>query len=84
MTEQTLVELVRQALVAGLVVIAPVLLAGLVVGVVTGLVQAASGVHEPIVGFVPKFAAMAVALLVSLPWMVERLAQLLRDAAAGP
>jgi flagellar biosynthesis protein FliQ len=84
MTEQALVELVRQALVAGLVVIAPVLLAGLAVGVITGLVQAASGVHEPIVGFVPKIAAMAVAVLVSLPWMVERLAQLVRDSAAGP
>ena len=84
MTEQQLVELVRQALVAGLVVLAPVLLAGLVVGVAAGLVQAASGVHEPIVGFVPKFAAMAVTLLVSLPWMVERLAELFRETAAGP
>jgi len=84
MTEQALVELVRQAVVAGLVVIAPVLLAGLAVGVLTGLLQAASGVHEPIVGFVPKFAVMAAAILVSLPWMVERLAELLRAAAAGP
>lgn len=83
MTEQ-LVELVRQAVVAGLVVAAPVLLAGLAVGIVAGLVQAASGVHEPIVGFVPKAAAMAVMLLLSLPWMVERLADLLRDTAAVP
>lgn len=83
MTEQ-LVELVRQALVAGLVVAAPVLLAGLAVGIVAGLVQAASGVHEPIVGFVPKAAAMAAMVLLSLPWMVERLADLLRDTAAVP
>ena len=62
----------------------PVLLAGLAVGVVAGLVQAATGVHEPIVGFVPKFAAMAATLVVSLPWMVERLAELFRETAAGP
>jgi flagellar biosynthesis protein FliQ len=80
MTDHTLIELVRHALVAGLVVIAPVL----IVGLATGVIQAASGVHEPIVGFVPKFAAMAVTFLLSLPWMVERLAQLFRDAAAGP
>jgi flagellar biosynthesis protein FliQ len=49
-----------------------------------GLVQAASGVHEPIVGFAPKALAMAAALVVSLPWMVERLAELFREAAAGP
>jgi flagellar biosynthetic protein FliQ len=51
---------------------------------VTGLVQAASGVHEPIVGFVPKLVAMAVAAVVALPWMVERLAELLREIATGP
>lgn len=83
MAEQ-LVELVRQAVVSGLVVAAPVLLAGLAVGIVAGLLQAASGVHEPIVGFVPKAAAMAVMVLLSLPWMVERLADLLRDSAAIP
>jgi flagellar biosynthetic protein FliQ len=60
-----------------------VLLVGLAVGIVTGLVQAASGVHEPIVGFVPKLVAMAVAAVVALPWMVERLAELLREIATG-
>jgi len=84
MNDQHLVELVRQALTAGLVVVAPLLLAALVVGVVTGLVQAASGVHEPIVGFVPKFAATAAMLLLMLPWMVERLAELFRETASGP
>jgi flagellar biosynthetic protein FliQ len=84
LTESQLVELVRQALIGGCVVILPVLLAGLAVGVATGLVQAASGVHEPIVGFAPKALAMAAALVVSLPWMVERLAELFRETAAGP
>jgi len=41
-------------------------------------------VHEPIVGFVPKVVAMAAAVVVSLPWMVERLAELVRETAAGP
>jgi len=82
--EQDLVELVRHAALAGFVVLLPMLAAGLAVGVVTGLVQAASGVHEPIVGFVPKVVAMGAAAVVSLPWMVERLAELMRDTAAGP
>lgn len=84
MSESQLVELVRQALIGGCVIMLPVLLAGLAVGVATGLVQAASGVHEPIVGFAPKALAMAAALVVSLPWMVERLAELFRETAAGP
>jgi len=84
MSEQHLVEVVRHAFTAGLLVLLPVLLVGLAVGLVTGLVQAASGVHEPIVGFVPKLVAMAVAAVVALPWMVERLAELLREIATGP
>ena len=84
MIESQLVELARQVLISGCVVLLPVLLTGLAVGVATGLVQAASGVHEPIVGFAPKALAMAAALVVSLPWMVERLAELFRDTAAGP
>jgi flagellar biosynthetic protein FliQ len=84
MSEQHLVEVVRHAFTAGLLVLLPVLLVGLAVGIVTGLVQAASGVHEPIVGFVPKLVAMGVAAVVALPWMVERLAELLREIATGP
>jgi len=78
-----LVELARQSLLAGLVVIAPVIVTGFVVGLGAGLLQAATGVHEPIVGLVPRLAAMAGALVLVLPWMVERLADLLRLAAGG-
>lgn len=84
MTDPQLVELVRQALIAGCLVLVPALLAGLAVGVATGLIQAATGVHEPIVGFVPKAAAIAAALVVSLPWMVERMVELFRETAIGP
>lgn len=79
-----LVELCRQALLVGMVVIAPLLLAGFVTGALTGLVQAATGVHEPVVGFVPRVVIMAVVLVVTLPWMVERLAELLRTTAHIP
>lgn len=79
-----LVEAVRQALLAGAVVAAPVLVAGFVVGTLAGLLQSATGVHEPIVGLVPRLAVMALVLLVTLPWMVERLTELFRATAAGP
>jgi flagellar biosynthetic protein FliQ len=76
-----LVESLRQAALAGAVVAVPVLMTGLAVGLVVGLVQAATGVHEPIVGLVPRLAAMVAAVVLTLPWMVERLADLVRLAA---
>ena len=84
MTDAQLVELVRQALLTGLVVAAPVLIAGFLAGTVLGLVQAATGVHEPIVGLVPRLLVMAVMILLCLPWIVERFVELFRVAAGGP
>ena len=46
MTDSDLVELMRQAILTGLLVIAPVLLAGFGVALVTGLMQAATGIHD--------------------------------------
>jgi flagellar biosynthetic protein FliQ len=61
-----------------------VLVTGLAVGTLMGIMQAATGVHEPIVGLVPRLVAMAIVLLLTLPWMVERLAELVRVTAGGP
>ena len=83
MPDTDLVELVRQTLLSGCLVMAPVLCVGFVVGAAMGLVQAATGVHEQIVGLVPRLVAMAAALVVLAPWMLERMADLVRTAIAG-
>ncbi|MFM1903161.1 MAG: Bacterial export protein family 3 [Planctomycetota bacterium] len=84
MTEIQLVELVRESLLAGGAAVLPAVAAGFVVALVAGLVQGATGVHEPIIGFVPRLAVMGLVMVWTLPWMVERLAELFRIAAAGP
>ncbi|MBM4022378.1 MAG: flagellar biosynthetic protein FliQ [Planctomycetes bacterium] len=84
MAETDLVELVRESLLAGVTVLMPVLATVLVVGILTGLVQAATGVHEPAVGLVPRLFATGLVLLWTLPWMVERMTDLVRVAASGP
>ena len=83
MTEIDLVELVREAIVAGAIVLMPVLAAGLVVGVIAGLAQAATGIQEPIVGLIPRLAVMGLVLVLTLPWMVERMVELFRLVATG-
>jgi len=78
-----LVELVRQALVAGLLVAAPALLVAFAVGSLMGLVQAATGIHEQVVGLVPRLVAVAAALVALAPWMLERMADLVRGSITG-
>lgn len=84
MQEADLIELVRQSLVTGLMAVAPALLVGFIVAVVMGLVQAATGIHESLVGLVPRLVAMAAVLFLALPWMLERLVDLVRSSAGGP
>jgi flagellar biosynthesis protein FliQ len=82
MGEMQLLELVQQSFLAGGLALLPVLTVGFAVAIVVGLVQAATGVQEPVIGLVPRLAAMGFVLLVTLPWMVERLAELFRSSAA--
>ena len=84
MHEADLIELLRQALVGSLLAVAPVLVVGFAVAVVMGVVQGATGIHEPLVGLVPRLVAMAAVLFLALPWMLERLVDLMRSSTAGP
>ncbi len=67
-----LVHLVREAVLLVLLVSGPPLGAALVVGLVTGVLQAATQVQEPSVGVVPRLAAVLVALAISAPWIGAR------------
>jgi flagellar biosynthesis protein FliQ len=73
MTPDRVVSVLREMLMLALLVSTPVLGVGLVVGLVVAIVQAATQVQESSLTFVPKMLAMGGALLVSAPWVLERL-----------
>ena len=50
---------------------APMLVAGLVIGVLVSMFQAATQINEMTLVFVPKMLGVAVALLVFFPWMLK-------------
>lgn len=75
MTADLALELMRQTFLTGLALALPVLVAILLVGLVLGILQAATGVQEFTLSFVPKLlAAFGVVLLLGslgLSWAVE-------------
>lgn len=73
MGEAGAIELGRQALMTGMVVSAPMLLAGLVVGVAISVVLAATQIQEFTLTFIPKLIAMAAAAAFCAPWMLNLL-----------
>jgi flagellar biosynthesis protein FliQ len=50
----------------------PLLLTALAVGLVVGIGQTLTQLHEPVVGLVPRLAAVLLVVLVILPWMLGR------------
>ena len=71
MTPQFVISLGREAIMTTLMVSAPMLAFGLIIGLIISILQAVTQVHEMTLTFIPKIVAVAVALLIFLPWMVN-------------
>ncbi len=63
----SLVGLVRDGLLLALVVAAPLLVAALIAGIVTGVVGAFTQIQDPAVGLALRVAAIGLALVVFAP-----------------
>jgi flagellar biosynthesis protein FliQ len=79
---------IHDATVATAVAIGPLFLLMLGLGLLIGVLQAATQVNDSAVGFLPKVFIGGLACLVIGPWMLERLVLILRAAfekiGAGP
>jgi len=83
MTEITALEIGRHALLTGLQLSAPLIIASLVTGVLVSILLAATQVQEFTLTFVPKIVAVAVAALAFGPWMLRVLVQYAQQTLAG-
>ncbi len=77
--DESTLDLVRAALVITLKVSAPILLAGVLVGLIISVVQAVTQIQEQTLTLVPKIFVMIVVALVLLPWIVMRLVEFAAD-----
>ena len=71
MTATDAIDLGRDAIVTALLISSPVLVVGMLVGLVIGLIQALTQVQDQTLAFVPKIAAMVLALSFFLPWLIQ-------------
>ena len=69
----------RQAIELCLMMALPMLGVGLAVGVVVSIIQAATQIQEMTLTFIPKIVCMFIALLLALPWLMERMTTFTRD-----
>ena len=73
MTPQMVLDLGRDTLVMISLLAGPVLGAGLLAGLVVSVFQAVTQINEMTLTFIPKILAVAVALIIFAPWMLNLL-----------
>ncbi|HMN40347.1 MAG TPA: flagellar biosynthesis protein FliQ [Phycisphaerales bacterium] len=81
--DQQTIELVRETLIIALKIAAPILLAGVVVGLVISIFQAITSIQEQTLTFVPKIIAMILVAVVLIPWIAVRLMEFTVSMCTG-
>ena len=73
MTPEFVVSLCGEAVKMALMLSAPLLGVGLVVGLLIAVIQATTQVQEMTLTFVPKIVTVLLALLAAAPWMLAKI-----------
>ncbi len=72
--EDTLLQLVRNALFVVLKIATPILGAGIVIGLAISIFQSVTSIQEQTLALVPKIFIMTIVTILLLPWILQMLA----------
>ncbi len=73
MTPEVAVDVCRKAIQTILLGSAPMLIIGLVIGLLVSVFQAATQINEQTLSFVPKIVAVFLTMLLFGPWLIKLL-----------
>ncbi len=71
--DQSTIELVQQALIITLKVTAPILAAGVLIGLIVSVLQAVTSIQDQTIATVPKIIIMLIVAILLTGWIVQRL-----------
>ena len=79
MSEALILGVVRQALETAVIVTLPMLLAGLIAGVLVSIFQTVTSIQDNVLAFIPRAAAIFAVFAFTFPWMLRVLSGFTRD-----
>jgi flagellar biosynthetic protein FliQ len=71
--QDTVINLATKAMTLAIEVAGPMLLVGLVIGLVVSIFQAVTSIQEQSMTFIPKIIGLGVIIVVLGPWMLDQL-----------
>jgi flagellar biosynthetic protein FliQ len=72
-TPETVVQLVRHALITALWLSAPLLAVGFVAGIVVSFVQILTSIQDSAFNAIPRLLAFLTAFVLAMPWMLQKM-----------
>lgn len=79
MTPEFVIGFARQSIELTLMISLPMLGVGLVVGLAVSIIQAATQIQEMTLTFIPKIISIFLALLISFPWIMDKIITYTRE-----
>ncbi len=73
MTQDFIVGVCTQAIYLVLLLVSPILLVTLIIGVLVGIFQAVTSIQEMTLTFIPKILAAVLVLIITFPWLLNKL-----------
>lgn len=71
MTPEAAQDILRHALEIIVLISAPIMIGEIIIGVVVGMIQAATQIQETSLSFIPKLVMLALVLVLSGPWILK-------------
>jgi len=75
LSEGQIITIAQQAIYTGIIIAAPMLGLGLIVGLIVAVFQATTQINEQTLVFIPKILAVAIALLLFGPWIIKTMTE---------
>ncbi|MAT57525.1 MAG: flagellar biosynthesis protein FliQ [Melioribacteraceae bacterium] len=73
MTVELVTEILTDAFYTVLIILLPILGVSLIVGIILSIFQAATSIQEMTLTFVPKIIITGIAIILMLPFMIEKI-----------
>lgn len=71
--DESSIQLIRDALMVTLKIAAPLLLCGMIIGLVISLLQSITSIQDQTLTFVPKLIGVITVAIILLPWIIGRI-----------
>ena len=73
MSRDMVMDIMRQLILMAALTAGPVLVGGLMTGLVMGVLQSATQIQETSLTFIPKLVVVGMAIILGGPWAVDKL-----------